>query len=690
MGTPPLRLRVLGGFHVAVGDRPVPESAWRLRKARAWSSCWRWRPTGACIASSVAELLWPERDRGRRRPTTCTRRSTSRGARSTRRAPTRSPCLALRDDCSSLATSAPVGSTSTAFEAAAAAARARADDRGRPRRALALYGGELLPEDRYEEWAAEPPRGAARAAPALLLELAELPRDAGDAAGGDRGAAAGGGRRPAARGGAPGLMRLFAAAGRRQQALAQYQQLREALRARATRPTPTPRRARCTASSSPGASSRRRRARDRGRRRAPRRDAAPRHNLPPALTSFVGRERELAELRRLLDRRRLLTLTGPGGAGKTRLALEVAAARAARPLATASGWSSWRRWPTRRSSRSRRPRRSACSCAPATRRRRRCWRGSSATRRLLLVLDNCEHLLDGRARAWPSGCCARCPSLARAGHEPRAAAHRRRGRLARAVARAAGPGAAVAGPGADALRGRPAVLPSARPPPRRASRSPTTTRRAVAEICRRLDGIPLAIELAAARVGVLTPEQIAERLSDALDLLGGGSAAGSRASRRCGRRSTGATTCSPTSERVLFRRLACSPGGFGLEAAEAVCGGDGLRPGGRSSCWGAWSTSRSCGPRTERGGTATGCSRRSASTRASAWTRRARRARSRRATATGTSPGAKPPTRTVAGERFFERAELELDNLRAALAVGAAPRPAHAPCGWRWRCGRSG
>ena len=100
----------------------------------------------------------------------------------------------------------------------------------------------------------------------------------------------------------------------------------------------------------------------------------------------------------------------------------------------------------------------------------------------------------------------------------------------------------------------------------------------VAEVCFRLDGMPLAIELAAARAGVLTPAQMAARLRDSLDLLGGGRG-------RLTRQQTLAATLDwshdllTEPERVLFRRTGVFAGSFGLDAVEEVCGGDGLEPG---------------------------------------------------------------------------------------------------------------
>ena len=125
-------------------------------------------------------------------------------------------------------------------------------------------------------------------------------------------------------------MRLFAADGRRQQALAQYHQLREALR-RELEAEPDPQTARLyrallrgEADAGPAEPELRQQA-----ARAPRGRPAERarHNLPIALTSFIGRDRELREVARLLDRHRLVTLTGAGGSGKTRLGLEAATAR---------------------------------------------------------------------------------------------------------------------------------------------------------------------------------------------------------------------------------------------------------------------------------------------------------------------------------------------------------------------------
>ena len=126
-------------------------------------------------------------------------------------------------------------------------------------------------------------------------------------------------------------MRLFAEVGRRQQALAQYQQLRQTLR-REYEADPDPETRRLFGDILAGRldpvapTEAPAQARPPGARRGPAREGAgPRHNLPVQLTSFVGREPELAVLDKLLAGTRMLTLTGAGGSGKTRLALELAA-----------------------------------------------------------------------------------------------------------------------------------------------------------------------------------------------------------------------------------------------------------------------------------------------------------------------------------------------------------------------------
>ena len=139
-------------------------------------------------------------------------------------------------------------------------------------------------------------------------------------------------------------------------------------------------------------------------------DAASGHGpeLPRQLTSFVGRERELAEAAALLRNARLLTLTGAGGCGKTRLALQLAGQRG-QEFPTASGRSSWRR--------SASPSWSAPAVAQALDTRLASDRapevalaGHIGERQLLLLLDNCEHLVEPVARL-AEACCARCPHL---------------------------------------------------------------------------------------------------------------------------------------------------------------------------------------------------------------------------------------------------------------------------------------
>ena len=185
-----------------------------------------------------------------------------------------------------------------------------------------MYAGDLLPEDRYEEWAQERRHALRETLLALLVELGSLHEDRGEYE-----AAIAALRRVVAEEQTAeeahvGLMRLYALAGRRREAVLQYGQLGYVLSR--------------NLDSEPADTTRRLYEEIRAERfpagplssigRPP--DELPsssQHNLPAPLTSFVGREREMLEVRRSLSMTRLLTLTGVGGGGKTRLALKVAA-----------------------------------------------------------------------------------------------------------------------------------------------------------------------------------------------------------------------------------------------------------------------------------------------------------------------------------------------------------------------------
>ncbi|MGW3325066.1 BTAD domain-containing putative transcriptional regulator, partial [Streptomyces virginiae] len=228
---------------------------------------------------------------------------------------------------------------------------------------------------------------------------------------------------------------------------------------------------------------------------------APRGNLRPRLTSFVGREPELDALRGDLARLRLITLTGPGGSGKTRLAEHAAAAHpevgwivelarldqpAAVPGAVLSALG------LRESSLVARETPTPAATDPTTRLVEHC-----AHRRLLLVLDNCEHVI-GAAAELAERLLTHCPGvrILATSREPLGVP----GETVRPVE------PLPPDPAHQLFADRGA---SARP-----GFSPTDDPAAVAEICARLDGLPLAIELAAARLRLLTPRQIADRLDD--------------------------------------------------------------------------------------------------------------------------------------------------------------------------------
>jgi predicted ATPase/class 3 adenylate cyclase len=290
------------------------------------------------------------------------------------------------------------------------------------------------------------------------------------------------------------------------------------------------------------------------------------NNLPVQLTSFIGRDAELAGLRQQLVAHRLVTLTGMGGCGKTRLALQVAAnavdaypdgvwlvelAPLSEPslvdqqLATVLGI------------------REAAATAGRTLTDRLV--DHLATRRTLVLLDNCEHLVAACAglAARLVGACRELTVLATS-REPLGVA----GEVTFGVPPLAVDSLDPAGVGGiEAVRLFVDRARLANPSFGLTSENAP----AVASICRRLDGIPLAIELAAARIRSLTPQQLDARLGDRFRLLAGGARTSLPRHQTLRAAIEWSHRLLPGPERVLFRRLAVFAGGCTLEAAEQVC-----------------------------------------------------------------------------------------------------------------------
>jgi non-specific serine/threonine protein kinase len=304
------------------------------------------------------------------------------------------------------------------------------------------------------------------------------------------------------------------------------------------------------------------------------------HNLPNVLTSFIGREKEITELTQLLDQTRLLTLTGAGGSGKTRLALEVAA-RVSDSFEHGVWWVELAAL-------------TDATLVPQEVAKALDLRESSGQsliqtlvndlrpKHLLLVLDNCEHLITACTQLTDS-LLPECPNLKIliTGRERMGSPHE----TTWLVPSLSMPPAVRLPQHADQLLLDLKQSDAIRLFIERARAvSPTfmltnQNRNAIGQVCQRVDGLPLAIELAAARVNVLTVQQIAERLDDRFALLTGGNRL-ALIPRHQTLRLTMDWSYDLLSEpeRILFRRLAVFAGGFSLEAAEAIGAGDGLRP----------------------------------------------------------------------------------------------------------------
>lgn len=300
-------------------------------------------------------------------------------------------------------------------------------------------------------------------------------------------------------------------------------------------------------------------------------EALPPHHLPNPASAFIGRERELRSTGEALARERCVTLTGVGGCGKTRLALAVA--RQALPGFDAGAWfvdlaplSDPERVPEAvakvLSVREESDRPLLDTLAE--------WIGA---RVLLLVLDNCEHLISACA-ALSEELLARC-----AGLKLLVTSREGLGIAGEQLLAVPSLSAPSVRDGADPeslarfdavqlfLERARAVAPDFRLD---AGSAP-----AVAEICRRLDGIPLAIELAAARAKVLAPAQIAARLDDRFKLLTGGSRTALPRHQTLRATIQWSHDLLLPPERELLRRLAAFAGGWTLPLAAAVCDDDG-------------------------------------------------------------------------------------------------------------------
>jgi predicted ATPase len=286
-------------------------------------------------------------------------------------------------------------------------------------------------------------------------------------------------------------------------------------------------------------------------------------NLPVEATSFVGRRRELAELRRKLGAARVVSLVGPGGVGKTRLAL-----RAASDLARGFPGGAWLvelaevRDPSLvgNAIMAALDLRDQAATEPRT-----LLRSYLADKELLLVLDNCEHLLEAAAGIVNE--VVRAASGVRViatSREPLAVAGEHVLPIPPLELPAADDGALPQNGAVVLFVERAAAAGGT-------FELTSANQAAVADVCRRLDGLPLAIELAAVRTRVLSVEQILERLSDRFSLL----VAGGRAA--IPRHQTLETTIEwshdllSDGERTLLRRLCVFAGRFTLEDAEGVC-----------------------------------------------------------------------------------------------------------------------
>jgi predicted ATPase/class 3 adenylate cyclase len=295
-------------------------------------------------------------------------------------------------------------------------------------------------------------------------------------------------------------------------------------------------------------------------------DALP-GNLPLQLTSFVGREREVQTLLSLLAERRILTLTGIGGVGKTRLALQAAAE--ALPRFRHGAWVTELGHVREPGAVDEAVAAVLGLKAPPGEDARRALLDSLRGKQLLLVVDNCEHVL-ASASSLVVEVARECPSVTILATSREALGVA--GEHVIGVASLAVPATADQAAVMSSESGRLFV--------ERATAASgdfeltENNAAAVMEVVIRLDGIPLAIELAAARVGVLSPSQIAQRLDQRFRLLAGGTRGAIERHATLRAAVDWSFDLLDAAEQRLLARLSIFAGGCTLDAAEAICSDD--------------------------------------------------------------------------------------------------------------------
>ena len=463
---PGVTVALLGGFTAAVDGRPVPDRAWRLKKARELVKLLALAPAHRLHREQAMDVLWQDREPA------AAANNLHQAVYAARRA-LAPDAIHVRDEMLQLVAEVDVDRLKEA-----AAEALRTNRVAAYRAALALYAGELLPENRYDDWV-----------DARREELAEL-----------------------------------------------AQELEQGLAAFGPHGAQSP------------------------------------FVLPADASSFIGRRRELDELIALLPTGRVVTLAGTGGVGKTRMALELARrAAASYPDGIALVELSAVTDPV------------LVADAVAAALDVHALSGQKVldavadylvTRSLLLVVDNCEHVLEAAADIVDT-LLRRAPALCVLA-------------TSRAPLRVAGellfrvPSLQMPDPGLACEPGELLEYEAVRLFVERAGAAAPgfvldeQNAKDVARICFRLDGLPLALELAAARLGALGPGAIAERLDDRFRVL---RTASQRAPTRHGTLLAAldwSHDLLEEDERTLLRRLAVFSGGFDLEAAETVCAGAGL------------------------------------------------------------------------------------------------------------------